>query len=388
MQRKDSSSNVATTNDALRELIEEIGPELEAGAAECDRENRFVAASYEVLKANGVFSALVPEELGGGGIGHGEMCARLRQLARHCGSTALSLSMHQHLVATSVWKYRRGQPGRAVLDQVARSQLVLVSTGARDWLRSNGQTVAVDGGYRVSAQKAFASGSPAGDLLITSAPFEDPEQGWQVLHFSVPLDAPGVRIEPTWDAHGMRGTGSETVVLDEAFVPEAAVVLRRPRDAYHPAWNVVLTAALPLIVSAYVGVAEKAAQIATERAKRTATDPLTAVLIGEMENELTTAQVIWRDMVALARDLDFEPTIENADAELKRKTLATQAAVRTVEKAMEVAGGPGFFRSMGLERLLRDVRGAHYHPLPEKRQLMFSGRVALGLEPIDDVAPV
>ena len=53
-----------------------------------------------------------------------------------------------------------------------------------------------------------------------------------------------------------------------------------------------------------------------------------------------------------------------------------------VEKAMEVTGGRGFFRSHQLQRLLRDVQAAAYHPLPEKKQLRFTGRLALGLDPV------
>jgi acyl-CoA dehydrogenase len=54
--------------------------------------------------------------------------------------------------------------------------------------------------------------------------------------------------------------------------------------------------------------------------------------------------------------------------------------MRTVEKAMEVAGGSALFRANGLERLWRDVQGARYHPLQEKRQLAFTGRATLGLD--------
>ena len=53
-----------------------------------------------------------------------------------------------------------------------------------------------------------------------------------------------------------------------------------------------------------------------------------------------------------------------------------------VEKALEAVGGTGLFRSMGLERLLRDVHGAQFHPLPAKRQHCFTGRVAFGLDPV------
>ena len=48
---------------------------------------------------------------------------------------------------------------------------------------------------------------------------------------------------------------------------------------------------------------------------------------------------------------------------------------------MEVSGGRGFFRRHALQRLLRDVHAAPYHPLPEKKQLLFSGRVGLSQSP-------
>jgi acyl-CoA dehydrogenase len=47
---------------------------------------------------------------------------------------------------------------------------------------------------------------------------------------------------------------------------------------------------------------------------------------------------------------------------------------------MEVAGGAGFYRDLGLERLFRDVQGARYHPLREAPQQRLAGRVALGLD--------
>ena len=56
--------------------------------------------------------------------------------------------------------------------------------------------------------------------------------------------------------------------------------------------------------------------------------------------------------------------------------------MQTVEKAFEVVGGGALFRSVGLERLLRDLHGAQFHPLQEKRQHLFTGRVALGLDPV------
>ena len=75
-----------------------------------------------------------------------------------------------------------------------------------------------------------------------------------------------------------------------------------------------------------------------------------------------------------------KPGPETTSAIFIGRTLAGQNAVRAVEKAMEVAGGAGFYRNAGLERLFRDVQGARFHPLQEKQQQRLTGRLALGLD--------
>ncbi len=362
--------------------VHELGPTFAARADVHDKNDTFVADNYAELKAHRFFSAGVPKELGGGGASHAELCAALRNLARYCPSTALALSMHQHLVAANVWKYRRGQPGERTLRRVAEQELVLVSTGARDWLASNGEVTRTEGGYRVSATKAFASGCQAGDVLVTSAPHDDPEDGVSVLHFPVSLKAEGVTVREDWRVLGMRGTGSHTVILDDVFVPDDAIVLKRPAGEWHRVWNVILSVALPLIMSAYVGTAEAAAEIAKREARKRQGDPDLPYLLGEMETLLVTAQLALGDMIVTTNDYDFEPTTENASKALVRKTVAARACVSTVEKALEAVGGRGYYRDLGLERLLRDVHGAQFHPLPEKQQQRLSGRLALGLEPL------
>lgn len=68
--------------------------------------------------------------------------------------------MHQHLVAAAVANYRSGRPGRKLLERVAAEEAVLVSTGANDWLESNGTVEHVAGGFLVSAKKPFDRAHP------------------------------------------------------------------------------------------------------------------------------------------------------------------------------------------------------------------------------------
>ena len=53
-----------------------------------------------------------------------------------------------------------------------------------------------------------------------------------------------------------------------------------------------------------------------------------------------------------------------------------------LESAVELVGGSALFRANGIERLIRDIAGAPFHPLPEKKQQQFTARVALGLPPV------
>jgi len=105
-----------------------------------------------------------------------------------------------------------------------------------------------------------------------------------------------------------------------------------------------------------------------------------------MENQLTLAQMAWREMVELTDDFAFKPDTELTNRMLIRKTLVANAVRATVDRALEVCGGAAFFTNLGLERLFRDLQAATFHPLPEKKQLVFTGRVALGLSPIAETA--
>ena len=367
--------------------IAALSPAFAARASAFDAENRFVSENYTDLKEHLAFSAMIPEDLGGGGLPHSEMCHFIREMSHDCSSTALAFAMHQHLVAAAVWNYGQGNPGEKLLRRVVEGELVLVSTGATDWLSSTGVLLACEGGFRYSGSKRFASGSPAGDLLITSGRFHDPEAGWQVLHFPLSFRAEGVHVENDWNTMGMRGTGSNTVTIENAFVPAEAISLRRSLGKYHGVWNIIFGVAWPLMGAAYLGIAEAAARIAVAAVAAGRKDDLTAILVGEMQNQLAMAQLAHESLVAMAKDLQFEPSLENSSQVLMRRTLLTQAVIDTAGKAIEVTRGAGYFRQLGLERLLRDALAGQFHPLQAKQQHRFAGRIALGLDVDDTAAP-
>jgi alkylation response protein AidB-like acyl-CoA dehydrogenase len=369
---------------SVGDIARDLGVIFEQRAMEASDEDKFVADNFALLKASGLIEAGVPTELGGGGAGVDELAAMLRTLGYHCGSTALAFSMHTHQVAIPAWRWthQKATAAEPLLRRIATERIQLVSSGGSDWISGSGKAEKVDGGYRITARKVFSSGSPTGDLLMTSAVLESESEPPMVLHFGVPMSSPHVKVLDTWRTLGMRGTGSHDVLIDGHVVPEAAVAARRIAGEWHPLFHIIATMAFPLVYSVYLGVAESARDIAIGLAKRKPPNHHTIELAGRMETELAAARLAQESMLAAVR-LNA-PSAETVNQVMIGRQLVARHAIAAVDLAMELAGGAGFYRSAGLERRFRDIQAARYHPLQSGPQAQYAGAMALGL-PVDRI---
>ena len=98
---------------------------------------------------------------------------------------------------------------------------------------------------------------------------------------------------------------------------------------------------------------------------------------GRMETALRAARLAHGWMLDAAER--NAPSAETINDVMTGRTLVAENAIRTVELAMELAGGAGFYRRNGLERLFRDIQGARFHPLQAGPQARYAGAMALGL---------
>jgi indole-3-acetate monooxygenase len=374
-------ANTAVENQGdtkICDLAHQLAPQLAEGAAEADAKDRFVAGNYDLLRDAGLIAAGVPRELGGGDADVRELADMLRILGAACGSTALAFAMHTHQVAVPAWRWRHQKIAAVepLLRRIAAEQIILLSSGGSDWIAGSGTARKVEGGYRVSGRKAFTSGAPVGDILMTGAVFTEDGEDY-VLHFGASMKAPEVRIEDTWHTLGMRGTGSHDVILQDLFGPDAGVALKRKAAEWHPLFQIIATTAFPLIYAVYVGVAESARDIALDLARRKPVTSDVMHLAGRMDTALRAAQLAHAAMIAAVER--NAPSAESVNEVMIGKALVTDHAIRCVELAMEIAGGAGFYRAAGLERRFRDIQGARYHPLQQGPQARYAGAVALGL---------
>lgn len=372
--------SLSTTTESLVLRARALAPTLTANAVRHDADGTFVTESYAALRDAGLLRVAVPTELGGDGATVSDLAAMQRELARHCGSTALASAMHQHVVAFTAWRYRRGLPGaEATLRRVAEEGIVLVSTGGGDYTRPRGEAVKVEGGYRVSGTKRFASQSEVGAVMSTMFAYADPERGQRVLNLAVPLSADGVTVADNWNTLGMRGTASNDIEVADVFVPDDKVLADRPYGVIDPPLQVISSIAFPIVSAVYLGVAESAYTAALAAVGARASDPLVQRQVGLMSHRLRVATWALEGALAAVGD-DPAPSMETVVKVMAAKREIAEAGIAVCDLAMDVAGGSAFFKGSVIERAYRDVRAARFHPLSAEDTLVQAGQAALGLD--------
>ena len=223
---------VTPARAALVERIAALGPTFAERSTAYDRDAAFPYENWADLRDAGLLAVCIPEAdggLGGDFVGYA-LCAE--ELGRHCLSTALTFNMH---VATTLLTGQiaddmelsdehRAQlhANRSILRQgiVERSTIHSqpfsegIAAGATAGYAT--RAVPVDGGYRVTGRKIFASLSGAADIHNVVCSVEgDP----RLRLLGVPADADGVEIEGGWDPLGARATDSRNLLMTDAFVP-------------------------------------------------------------------------------------------------------------------------------------------------------------------------
>jgi alkylation response protein AidB-like acyl-CoA dehydrogenase len=279
--------------------------------------------------------------------------------------------MHQFQVgfAADTWRLTAAAPIEKLLRRIAAEGIVLGSTGAEALVAGEWTTPTTaereDGGYRINGRKYFCSQAPGMDLVRVNA--LDTQTG-EILVCTVPAHAEGVRVVETWDTTGMRGTASHDLVLENVFVPEAAVGARLPASGpiQHPALAGVAVWFITLTASVYLGIAEEARAeglraVGTGINSSFRAAPLTDLLIGQMEAAYATAQAV-RDQIVGQLDVDRRDSQAALAQALLCKEVVIAHAATVVDRAVELAGGRAYFRKSPLERLARDVAASRFHP--------------------------
>ena len=215
--------------------------------------------------------------------------------------------------------------------------------------------------------------------------FDDPEQGRRVLNMAVPIAAEGVTVLDNWDTLGMRGTGSNDVVLEDVFVPDERVLANRPYGVIDPPLQVIFSIAFPIIAAVYLGVAEAAYAAAVDGAAHAGRRPVVQRQVGLMAHRLRIASLGPRRRARRGRRRPA-PGMETVAAVWPPSARSPSPASRSATSRWRSPAAPRSSGARVIERCYRDIRAAKFHPLTPGARLC--SRRAAGARPAGGVPRV
>jgi 3-hydroxy-9,10-secoandrosta-1,3,5(10)-triene-9,17-dione monooxygenase len=354
---------------------------------------RLPEATIADLEASGLTELLVPKRFGGQQADFPAILDPVRRMAHGCTSSAWTIgfyTLHNWMLALF---------GEQAQEEAFATRPFLAPAP----LAPTGRGVPTDGGIRLTGRWSWATGVMHGNWLIVCAlcgPDDDPAGIYPALAL---LPASDFSVEDVWQTDGMRATGSNDVVVSDAFVPEHR--LARVADIYGGTapgaglhdwatyrWPMVpalaLLAAMPAFgsaervtelyaerlagrVLAYEGVVQKdkpiaQARLAEARVRLRALRGLLADTVDELETIVATGDPVPRPV--------------RGEARLAAAHIVTESRA-VIGSLLEASGASVHFLDSPLQRFKRDVDVLAGHVIFDydtSREL--AGALSLGLK--------
>lgn len=350
-------------------------------ALDVDRTGAFPQASIDALGRAGLLGLVSSGDVGGMGEGHRAAALVVEELARHCGSTAMVVTMHY--CATAVLEthgpeaVRKQIGGGGYLSSLAFSE---VGSRSQFWAPMSTAT-ATDGGVRLDARKSWVTSAGHADGYVwSSRPLAS--EGASTM-WLVPAGAGGLEVGAPFDGLGLRGNASSPMTAIGVEVP-AESALGPDGGGFDVMLGTVLPYFQVLSAAFSCGTMDAAATKAATHAAATRLEHLDQALADNAVVRDNVGRMRVKADMARALLLDALAALEGGrpDAMLKVlevKAAASEAAIEVTDLAMRVCGGSAFRKEVGVERHFRDARAATVMAPTTDALHDFIGRILCGL---------
>lgn len=375
-----SSSGDGGAHAALVERARRAGQVIAPLSARIEAERRLPPEAVGALVEAGVFKLLVPASLGGAEASLGTFLAVLEAIghadgsAGWCAMIGASSGLMSGFLDPDVARRVYGPPDAVTCGVFAPF----------------GRAVPVDGGYRVSGRWPFASGCQHSQWRMGGAKVEGQDEVRHML-----FSADEARVVDTWDASGLRGTGSHDLEVSEVFVPASrsfSLLADRPRES-----SAIF--ALPFYGVLASGIAAVALGIA-----RASVDALVALAgakqpqgsrrslahregiqlaVARAEAKLAAGRAFLDDAAARAVAETEQDGAASVQARARLRLAASHAVTESaaaVDLMYEAGGGTSVYARHPLQRHFRDIHVATQHIMVGPASTSLAGRVLLGLD--------
>jgi 3-hydroxy-9,10-secoandrosta-1,3,5(10)-triene-9,17-dione monooxygenase len=380
----------------VTERVEALLPTLRERAQEAEDLRRIPEESMKALQETGFFRLLQPKQWGGHAADPVVFYDTVRKIASACGSTGWVAG----IIGVHNWHL-------ALFDQQAQQDVWGEDTDVRisSSYAPMGAGQAVDGGYIVRGSWAWSSGSDHATWAVLGGPVI--KNGKPVDFGSFLIPRSDYRIDDVWNVVGLRGTGSNTVVVEDVFVPShrflsframsegrapgleqnTDAVFKMPWGTIHP--TTISTPIVGMGYGAYEAHVEHQgkrvrAAYAGENAKD---DPFAKVRVAEAASDIDAA---WRQLSSnVAEEYALLLAGEEVPFDLRVRARrdqvrATGRVIASIDKLFESSGATALANGTPLQRFWRDAHAGRVHAAndPERAYVMY-GTHEFGL-PVTD----
>jgi alkylation response protein AidB-like acyl-CoA dehydrogenase len=369
-----------------------LRPLLADYADQTERERRVPQSVIDAISASGLFRMMFPRRAGGPACSVITHMQTIAELAKACPGTAWAFGLLSGVTGTAA-----GFPP-------AMTELLFRRGDERFCSATSltGKARRVEGGYRISGSWGYGSGCLHADWGLNGIIIVDDsgtviDKGLALI----PLKDAAVHIEDTWKVLGVLGSGSNTIVADEVFVPTPLVLPNsqapsrdmllampglEPRDLWPMEPRFPLGVLAPML-----GAAEAMLELVSAtmpkrgvvgwRYHHQADSETLVGQLGEAAMEIDSAWLHIRrgaaglDEIAPLRELSgYDKAQIQADCGYAMALLR-----RAGERLMDVAGPSGFATSNSLQRFWRDLSfGSRHNAMNSRLSLELYGRAILG----------
>ncbi len=368
--RQESKPTLRSVDEAVG-IARNMQERFRARAKQTEEKRKVPDESIAELRESGLFGIVTPKTFGGSELGFGALFDTVVTVAAACPSTAWVLGV----VAGHSWLVNLF-PEQAQQDVLSNPDALTATL-----FRLGGTATPVDGGYRLeNGQGRFASGIDHAEWLVVGNQLRRAD-GNEEPYFFI-LHRSDFEIVDDWDVMGMRGTGSKSVIVKDAFIPaHRAVSLKdmlagtTPGGKLHgkPLYRLPFSYVAPFsIVGAPIGAAlgvveEFRRMMGTKLADA---GPVELADAGDYLSRLAASAAAIDSAMALVRESarrvdTIEDPAQMSAMEGNRIQRNWAYAVQTAREAanslFEVAGGSQIYDSSRLQAYWRDTNAGAQH---------------------------
>ncbi len=366
--------------DAIRDYV---AAEITPNAARWDKEKTFPAAALKGLAELGCYGIMVPEALGGAGMGAVELALILEEIAAGDGSCSTVVSVNNCPVCSILLAFGNDAQQQTWLKPLARGEMLgafcltepHAGSDASD-LRTTAEFVkSGDGGdYIINGAKQFITSGKNGDVAIVFAVTDKAAGKRGISAFIVPTKTAGYSVPRLEDKMGQHASDTASVLFENVRIP-AANRLGDEGAGYKMALAGLEGGRIGIAAQS-IGMARAAMECALAYSKERSAfgTPIfnhqaVQFRLADMATQLEAARQLLHHAASL-KDAGVPCLKEAAMAKL----FASEMAEKVVSGAIQTLGGYGYVADFPLERIYRDVRVCQIYEGTSDVQKILIGR--------------